>query len=234
MAERNIDFIPGSVEWADFDPTATANAIAQLGALAVLPADGVRRTAELYLRHFRERRDGAGEWNNYSPYEIRIVGALVRLGMRAAARETLVYFFDDRRPPAWNQWPEIAWRDPRTPGHIGDIPHTWISAEYILSLLSLFAYERVEDQALVLGAGLWPEWLDSAEGVEVRDLPTGYGALHYRLRREAEGGLFLQLGETLKAPPGGIILRLPADAAHRPVRIDSPLPVRVETDAVSE
>ena len=29
-AARKLDFIPGSVEWADFDPTATANAMAFL------------------------------------------------------------------------------------------------------------------------------------------------------------------------------------------------------------
>ncbi|HLF97829.1 MAG TPA: discoidin domain-containing protein, partial [Methylococcaceae bacterium] len=233
MAERHIDFIPGSVEWADFDPTATANAIAQLDGLAVLPADAVRRTLDMYLQHFRSRLAGQGQWSNYSPYEIRVIGALVRVGMRAEAQEVLEFFLSDRRPPAWNQWPEIAWRDPRTPGHIGDIPHTWISAEYILSLLSLFAYERAEDQALVLGAGIWPEWLDSEEGVAVRGLPTRYGVLDYRFGRDADGGLVLRLSGALREPPGGIVLRLPADAADQNVRTESPWPVRVETDSAS-
>lgn len=233
MAERHIDFIPGSVEWADFDPTATANAIAQLDGLAVLPADAMRRTLDMYLQHFRNRVAGKGEWSNYTPYEIRVIGALVRVGMREEAREVLEFFLSDRRPPAWNQWPEIAWRDPRTPGHIGDIPHTWISAEYILSLLSLFAYERAEDQALVLGAGIWPEWLDSEEGVAVRGLPTRYGVLDYRLGRDADGGLVLRLSGALSEPPGGIVLRLPADAAYQNVRTESPWPVRVETDPAS-
>src|SRR5262249_17535125 len=31
IAERKIDYVPGSVEWADFDPTATANAVTLLG-----------------------------------------------------------------------------------------------------------------------------------------------------------------------------------------------------------
>ena len=37
-----------------------------------------------------------------------------------------------------------------SPGHLGDVPHTWIGAEYILAVRSMFAYERAADWALVL------------------------------------------------------------------------------------
>ena len=87
---------------------------------------------------------------SYTPYEIRIIGALVRFGQRDAALELLKFFLSDRRPPPWNQWPEIAWRDHKAPAHIGDIPHTWIAAEYVLAVRTLIAYEREADQCLVL------------------------------------------------------------------------------------
>ena len=45
-------------------------------------------------------------------------------------------------PLEWNQWPEITWRDPLSPGHLGDVPHTWIAAEYMLALISMVASER--------------------------------------------------------------------------------------------
>jgi hypothetical protein len=122
------------------------------------------------------------EWSNYTPYEIRIIGAFVRLGRRDAALELLRFFLSDRRPPAWNQWPEIAWREPRVPAHVGDLPHTWVAAEYVLALRSLFAYERAADPALVLAAGLAPEWLEGA-GVRVTSMPTLYGSLSFLLRR---------------------------------------------------
>jgi hypothetical protein len=55
IAERKIDFVPGSVEWADFDPTATANAVALLGFLDDVPRDALERTFDEYLAGFRRR-----------------------------------------------------------------------------------------------------------------------------------------------------------------------------------
>ena len=43
-AARDLDFIPGSVEWADFDPTATANAIALLDVAEGLDPNAVEHT----------------------------------------------------------------------------------------------------------------------------------------------------------------------------------------------
>ncbi len=68
-----------------------------------------------YLAGFRERVRGNIPWNNYSAYEIRIIGALVRLGKRDCVQELLAFFLADRRIPPWNQWPEISWRDPTGP-----------------------------------------------------------------------------------------------------------------------
>jgi hypothetical protein len=180
-AAHALDFIPGSVEWADFDPTATANAIAFLDVAEGLDRQAVERTFDRYLTDWRRRRSGALEWVNYSPYEIRIIGALVRLGRRTDALDLLRFFLSDRRPPAWNQWPEIAWRDHRAPAHVGDLPHTWVAAEYVLALRSLFAYERASDHTLVVAAGLAPEWT-SGGGVRVREMPTPYGPLSYSAR----------------------------------------------------
>jgi hypothetical protein len=180
-ASHKLDFIPGSVEWADFDPTATANAIAFLDVADGLDPKAVEQTFDRYLVDWRRRRSGALEWTNYSPYEIRIIGALVRLGRREAALELLRFFLSDRRPPAWNQWPEIAWRDHRAPAHVGDLPHTWVAAEYVLAVRSLFAYERAHDRTLVLAAGLAAEWT-SAAGVQVHEMLTLYGALSFSAR----------------------------------------------------
>jgi hypothetical protein len=180
-AAHKLDFIPGSVEWADFDPTATANAIALLDVVEGLDRKAMERTFEGYLADWRRRRSGALEWLNYSPYEIRIIGALVRLGRREDALELLRFFLSERRPPAWNQWPEIAWRDPRAPAHVGDLPHTWVAAEYVLAVRSLFAYERLAERRLVVAAGLASEWT-RGPGVQVKDMPTLYGALSYSAR----------------------------------------------------
>ncbi len=207
IAERKIDYVPGSVEWADFDPTATANAVVLLDGLGYLPRAALERTFDEYLAGFRRRRRGEIDWNNYSAYEIRIVGALVHLGRRDDAAELLEFFLGDRRPRAWNQWPEITWRDPRSPGHLGDVPHTWIGAEYVLALRSVVAYERAADRTLVLAAGVPAAWLADGAEVAVTGLPTHYGTLDFRLRRAGGDVLAFVLSGDL--PAGGIVLRPP-------------------------
>ncbi len=205
---RGLDFIPGSVEWADFDPTATANAIYLFDVPDGLDRTALERTFDKYLADWRAKRSGVVPAQNYTPYEIRIIGALVRLGRREAALELLQFFLSDRRPPPWNQWPEIAWRDHKAPAHVGDLPHTWIAAEYVLAVRSLFAYELEARRSLVLAAGLSPEWLEGT-GVEVEAMPTLYGALSYSLRRIDARTLRFDIPTKIDAP---LILRPPLGA----------------------
>jgi hypothetical protein len=219
IATRGLDYVPGSVEWADFDPTATATAIATTDAAECLPAGALDWTFEEYLAGVRRRRRAEIDWNNYTAYEIRILGALVRLGRRDDAHELLEFFLADRRPRPWNQWPEISWRDPRSPGHLGDVPHAWIGAEYVLALLAMLAYERPADGALVLAAGVPSAWLDAGE-VAVDGFPTWWGPLAYTLRRNGARALRFDLAPGLRLPPGGIIVRPPLPRPLARVELD--------------
>ena len=219
IANRGLATLPGSVEWADFDPSASANGLAISDAIECLPPDLLARTYDQYLAGFRKRQSGELDWNNYTPYEIRIIGALVRLGRRDEAHELLAAFLADRRPLAWNQWPEIAWRDPRSPGHLGDLPHTWIGAEYLLAVISLFAYERPGDDALVLAAGVPAAWLAGGFEIAVENLATAFGGLSYRIRAPAERRVHVSLASAL-APLGGIALRPPLPGPLRGVEVD--------------
>jgi hypothetical protein len=215
-AQRKLEFIPGSIEWADFDPTATANAIYLLDVPPGLDRQAVEHTFDKYLADWRGRRSGALPSTNYTPYEIRIIGALVKLGRRDAALELLRFFLSDRRPPPWNQWPEIAWTDRKAPAHVGDLPHTWIAAEYVLALRSMFAYERETDRCLVLAAGLAAEWIEGG-GVRVRDMPTLYGSLGYSLRRTDAYTLKFVIDGGIDAK---IVLRPPVAAGLRSVTVN--------------
>jgi hypothetical protein len=215
-AQRHLDFIPGSIEWADFDPTATANAIYLLDVPRELNRAALDRTFDKYLADWRAKRAGTVPATNYTPYEIRIIGALVRMERRDDALELLRFFLSDRRPQPWNQWPEISWRDQKAPAHIGDIPHTWIAAEYVLAVRSLFAYEREADECLVLGAGLAAEWLDQS-GVRVEAMPTLYGNLSYSLQKIHAGTLRFEIGAGVTAK---LVLRPPLAAALRSVTVN--------------
>jgi hypothetical protein len=219
MDAHGIDFLPGSVEWADPDPTAVANALTLVDESHALPAAALTATFDRFLERFRAMHAGQVPWTNYTPYEIRIIGALVRLGRRREAHELARFFLDERRPPAWNQWPEIAWRDPRTPGHQGDLPHSWIGAEYVLVFRDLFAFEREADHSLVVAAGIPEDWLAAGE-VAVSGLPTGFGRLDLRLRRTTAGEWHLSLGGDMRLPPGGFRFAPDLDGSPATVRVN--------------
>ncbi len=216
IAMHHIDFVPGSVELGDFDPTSTSIALGLLDEADLLPGPETANTFDRYTDGFRKRASGAMHWNSYTAYEIRNIGALVRLGRRREALELMEFMLADRRIPAWNQWPEISWRDLTGPSFMGDLPHTWVSAEYILVIRTLFAYERHADQALVIGAGVAEEWLSEGFEVKVKELPTYFGNLSYSLRLVGPGTLRLRLDGNLAMPPGGIVIKPPLP---RPIRL---------------
>jgi hypothetical protein len=219
MASHDIDYLPGSVELGDFDATSTTVGIAPGGELHALPRAAVDATFERYWRNFVSRRDGTGEWNDYTPYELRVVGTFVQLGQRRRAHEALAWFLRDVRPRAWNHWAEVVWRDPADPRFIGDMPHGWVGSDFIRSVTDMFAFYREADGALVLGAGLLPEWLDGGEPVQVRGLRTYFGSVAYRVRRTGAAVEFLFDGAPV-APPGGIEVVSPLERAPRAAEAD--------------
>ncbi|HEY2290872.1 MAG TPA: discoidin domain-containing protein [Thermoanaerobaculia bacterium] len=216
IQEAKIDFIPASADLADRDPTSTTTAISPGGELdnlrAKLPPQTLEHTFEYYWREIEKRK--TGDWKAYTPYELRTVGTFVRMGQPERARELLGLFLKDQRPPSWNQWPEVVYRDLRAPNFLGDLPHTWVGSDFIRSLLDLLAYERDSDQALVLAAGVPDEWI--REGVSVKGMPTPWGLLDYSLKAEGDS-VQLRVGGGLTVPPGGVVFRgtvirkLPAD-----------------------
>ena len=221
VANKQLAYIPGSVEWADFDPTATSNAIALLDFADALPQGPLHAMLETYLDGFRRKHRGEMPWNNYTAYEIRIIGALVRLGKRDSANELLTFFLSDRRPREWNQWPEITWRDPRSPGHLGDVPHTWIAAEYLLALASMVAAEREATNALVLASGMPWAWISEEDGFSVNGLPTRYGPLDFKIRADGEDTIHVSIGDSIVLPPGGLTLVPPLPTGRRIIAVET-------------
>ncbi|OHE88017.1 MAG: coagulation factor 5/8 type domain-containing protein, partial [Lysobacterales bacterium RIFOXYD1_FULL_69_11] len=212
-AQHDINYLPGAAELGDFDPTSTTIALAPGGEQAWLPQDLLDHTFQRYWREFVARREGTREWKDYTPYELRNVGAFVRLGWRDRAHEALDFFFDDQQPRGWNQWAEVVSRTPRTPFFVGDLPHAWVESDYVRSALEMFAYVRdgedgAQDDALVLAAGVPADWL-AGEGIAVSGLRTPYGELDYRLRRDTDGSLRLSIGDGLRVPGGGVVVQPP-------------------------
>jgi hypothetical protein len=219
IAMHKIEYIPGCVELGDFDATSTAIALFPCELDDLLPRQELRRTFARYYDFFDDRRAGRIAWENYTPYEIRIAGALLRLDQPQQARALLDFFLADRRPPGWNQWAEVVWRDAAAPRFVGDMPHTWVASEFINVVRSLFVYERARDQALVLAAGIDPAWLADTDGVRIEDFPTAYGRLSYTARAPSDRLEFMIDGNGL-VPPGGVVLVNPDARPIRAVRVD--------------
>jgi hypothetical protein len=197
-ARFGIDVIAGAADRGDFDPTSTS--VALNPAQARVPPKLLAATFERYLLEARQRVAGR-PWKEYTPYELRNVGVLVRLGQPAQAHEILKFFLHGRRPEGWNEWAEVVLQDPREPHFLGDMPHAWVASDYLRSVLDMFAWEREEDDALVLGAGLSAEWM--ASGVAVKNMSTAQGPLSYTLTPSGNGVL-LELAGGLSPPRGGV------------------------------
>jgi hypothetical protein len=206
IAAHGIDIIPGSADRGDFDATSTTIALSVAHRQAELPQRELHATFERYWREFVARREGT-KWDAYTPYELRNVGAFVRLGWRERARALLDFFLADRRPLQWNQWAEVVGREVRHPRFIGDMPHGWVASDFASAVLDLFAYERGSDEALVLAAGIPADWL-GGDGVGIEDLRTPYGGLSYTLRREGSR-LELKITGGLTPPRGGVVFEWP-------------------------
>jgi hypothetical protein len=218
MALHDIDYLPGAVELGDFDPTATAIALTTGLEPRDLPAPALRRTLDRYGEELARRRAAGLDREAWTPYELRIADAWVRMGERERAAELLALVLADRRPLAWNAWPEILWREPRRPAWLGDMPHGWAAAEYARAVRSALVWERESDAALVVAAGVPADWLADGGRVRAR-LPTWYGELELELWREPDGALRARLAGTA-APPGGIVLVPPLAAPLRAAEVN--------------
>ncbi len=232
IADHKLNYIPGSMEWADFDPTATANAIGQLDFADDLPAEPLYQMLDTYITDFRRKHRDEIPWFKYTAYEIRIIGAFVRVGMRDEANELLEFFLSDRRPIEWNQWPEISWRDPQAPGHLGDVPHTWIAAEYMLALTSMVASEREASGEMILASGLpWP-WIAEDNGFAVTGLLTRYGPLNFAIHAPDSSQISITISARISMPNGGLWIAPPMPTGTQIIAAitDDGKPFEITTD----
>jgi len=215
---HHIDYIPGSADLGDFDPTSTTIGIEPAG--ATLPHDVLVHEFDRAWNESLARMDGCRAWKDYTPYELRQVGTFIHLGWRDRAQHLLTFFLDDRRPLGWKQWPEVIAQDYRAPTYLGDIPHLWVGSDFVRSFIDMLAYERESDDALVLGAGIPSSWLD--QGVRIRGLRTIYGPLNFSVKRKGKRIIVNISG--VRVPRGGVLLQL-SGVGERIIKL---LPASVE------
>ncbi|MFA5292193.1 MAG: beta-galactosidase [Phycisphaerae bacterium] len=196
----NLKTLPACAELGDFDPTSTSIGIMIADERDNLPEDALEATYDKYMQDCIQRAaQPADKRSSYTPYEVRNIGAMIRMGRSADARTLLDFFVNDGvRPAAWNHLAEVVHGDLRTPSYIGDMPHTWVGAELINSIRDMLVYE--DRGRLVLAAAIPDKWLD--KGISVRNLQTLWGPISYNIKRDTNGKVTLKLNYTKKPPNG--------------------------------
>lgn len=206
MQNHNIPYIPGCAELGDFDATSTAIAAFPVGELESLPPEAVAATFDRYWDMFTARRAGTIEWRDYTPYEVRIIGAMTDLGRPDRSHEMIDFFLSQQTPTGWRQWPEVVHRDLRGPGFIGDLPHTWVASDFVNSLAAMLVHTDRDATRLTLARGLSPAWL-TGEGLKIDNISTPLGNVSWSARHTGTR-ITIDITRCERTPAEGIWLDL--------------------------
>jgi hypothetical protein len=217
---RNV--IPGSADRDDVDPTATAIAFEPCRVEDALPPQLLPATFDIAADFINAI--GAPDFNgNYTPYIIRDLNAFVALGRYADAFALLTAVLSGRRPAGWRGWAEVVWSDARVPDYIGDMPHTWIGAEFATAIRRMLIRENGTELQLFRAT---PDSWWRNKGIQLRDLPTAFGLANViAKRRGSQATIELDLTGPL---PERVTVRYPG--AQR-ARADS-APCAVDGDII--
>jgi F5/8 type C domain len=175
--ERKL--IAASADREDVDPTSTSIAFEPCRVEDVLPAAFLQSTYDFcstYINSICAPEFQGG----FTPYVLRNLNAFVSLGRTEDAFHLLTAALSWRRPNGWRHWAEVVWRPPRRAEYIGDMPHTWIGAEFAAAIRRMLV--RESGDTLELFRAVPDEWWNG-EGVRLQKLPTAFGALNLRARR---------------------------------------------------
>jgi hypothetical protein len=215
IRECGIDFIPGSAERGDEDATSASIAFFPCEvAEDLFPPEVVKNTYDKYLAYVARRDSPDASWL-YTPYEARNIAALQVMARIEDARALHDRLLRDRRPPGWRHFAEVVAGDYRRGVYIGDMPHTWAGADYVVSARTMLAREVGEDLRLLEGApGAW--WRET--GLRLSRLPSRFGPFDLSIEPTA-GGYALRI----RAPPrlrGCLRVYWPADATPVSIEVD--------------
>ncbi|MBV9286498.1 MAG: hypothetical protein JO288_01525, partial [Hyphomicrobiales bacterium] len=171
--------IPGSADRDDVDPHATAIAFEPCRVEDALPPELMPATFDI-AADFIKTISASDFCGNYTPYIIRDLNAFVALGRYADAFALLAAVLKGRRPAGWRGWAEVVWSDARVADYIGDMPHTWIGAEFATAIRRMLIHENGAELQLFRAA---PDSWWRGGGIRLRDLPTAYGLANVIAKR---------------------------------------------------
>jgi hypothetical protein len=172
--------IHGSADREDVDPSSTSIAFEPCRVEDVLPKEFLSPTYDLSASRVKMVGE-AGFLGTYTPYGVRNLNAFVSLGRYEDAYRLLAAALACRRPPGWRFWAEVVWGETQAPEYIGDMPHTWIGAEFATAIRRMLLRENGDTLELFRAV---PDAWWGGEGITLRELPTAFGIANVRARRD--------------------------------------------------
>lgn len=172
-------FIHASADREDLDPSSTSIAFEPCRVEDVLPRDFLPATYD-FVSDQIELVGMPDFEESYTPYGIRNLNAFVSLGRFDDAFRLLSAALRWRRPSGWRSWAEVVWGEPQSPEYIGDMPHTWIGAEFATAIRRMLLRENGDTLELFRAV---PESWWEGQGIRLHELPTAFGIANLRARR---------------------------------------------------
>ena len=227
MSNENMDYMPGFADsWpkkmrvVDLDHRILGETqMAWAHRPALFPGDalGVEIPKDKFKRSYKHYWKKTGSFSDYDGgwfveyekvfwgYNAKISHPCIYLDMEDTSYKSLLWLIEHQScPGGWMEampsrknkegFYEIA------QGIIGDVPHTWSAAHYILHLRD--ALLREKDDKLILFSAIPKEWLDDGKIIELKNAATYFGSIDIKLESHTRDK-YLKLTINTKTPPGG-------------------------------
>ena len=199
---------------------------------ALFPGEslGIPVPKSLFKKSYKHYWKKAGSFSGYDGgwfveyenlfwgYNAKISHPLIYLDMEEAAYKSMLWCVTHQScPGGWMEaMPTRINKDGLREikeGIVGDLPHTWSAAHFVLHLRNMLIREK-GDKMLLLSS-IPEEWLKDGEVIEVKNAPTYFGKVSFKLESRVKEG-HLKLSINSKTPPaGGYEIKLPLKKIKR-------------------
>lgn len=234
MKRDNIDYIPGFADYWGPEMRVVDDEHRILGhtqmAWAHRPALypgislGINPPMDILADSYRYFWKEAGKFSGYDGgwyveyeklfwgYNVKLAQPMMYLGMCDITLKNMEWSLDNQSCPCG--WMEAMPTKVDEKGHriintkggiVGDVPHGWIAAHYIILLRNMLI--REESGKLVILTCVPEKWFTGKKPVELENVPTYFGTVNYTVGNQ--GGKLKVKVTGSAAPPDGFVFKSP-------------------------
>ncbi|MDD5310935.1 MAG: discoidin domain-containing protein [Candidatus Omnitrophica bacterium] len=233
MKKNGLSFMPGFADYwpkemriKDMDHRILGDTqMAWAHRPALFPGEnmGIPVPAELFKTSYEQYWKNAGKFSDYDGgwfveyeqlfwgYNFKLAHPLIYIGMEDVALKSIEWGIEHQScPGGWMEAmpTKVNSKGLReiTEGIVGDVPHGWSAAHYILLLRDMLF--REDGDKLVLLSCIPDSWLDDGKVIEIKDAPTYFGKVSFKVESSRAKGFVKLSTDCATPPPGGYILTL--------------------------